>query len=74
MAGGMTADGHPDRVELIRNGNRLVARISQRTTIAELPIQSGDQLFVRERSWAARNFGALVSGTLGLLSIAIAVF
>ena len=74
MAGGMAPDGNPDRVELFRNGQRLEVRITQRTTIAELPIQSGDQLFVRERSWAARNFGALMGGGLSLLSIAIAVF
>lgn len=73
-AGGPTSDGNPDRVELYRNGQRLETQITQGTTIAELPIQSGDQLFVRERSWAARNFGALMSGGLGLLSIAIAVF
>jgi hypothetical protein len=73
-AGGTTSEGNPNRVELYRNGQRLEARITQGTTIAELPIQSGDQLFVRERSWAARNFGALMSGGLGLLSIAIAVF
>ncbi|HEY0809222.1 MAG TPA: polysaccharide biosynthesis/export family protein [Longimicrobiales bacterium] len=71
MAGGLTPDGNPDRVELQRDGQRLEARISQRTTIAELPIQSGDQLYVRERSWASRNSGVLMSGGLGLLSIAI---
>jgi polysaccharide export outer membrane protein len=73
-AGGTTSDGNPNRVELYRNGQRLEAQITQGTTIAELPIQSGDQLFVRERSWAARNVGALLSSGLGLLSIAIAVF
>ena len=74
MAGGTTSEGNPNRVELIRDGKRLIANISQRTTIAQLPIQSGDQLYVPERSWAVRNIPALVSGGLGLLSIAIAVF
>ncbi len=74
MAGGTTPDGNPNQVELIRGGERLIANVSQRTTISELPIQSGDQLYVPERSWAVRNIPALVSGGLGLLSIAIAVF
>lgn len=74
MAGGTTPDGNPNHVELIRGGERLIANVGQRTTIAELPIQSGDQLYVPERSWAVRNIPALVSGGLGLLSIAIAIF
>jgi protein involved in polysaccharide export with SLBB domain len=74
MAGGVMPDGNANRVELLRNGKRLVANINQMTTIAELPIQSGDQLYVPQQSWAIRNISALVSGGLGLLSIAIAVF
>ena len=76
MAEGTTPEGRSDRVELIRNGERLVANISQRTRIAELPIRSGDQLYVPERSWLSRNGGfvaALVSGGFSLLGLAIAL-
>jgi protein involved in polysaccharide export with SLBB domain len=76
MAEGTTPEGRSDRVELIRNGERLIANISQRTKIAELPIRSGDQLFVPERSWVSRNSGlvaALISGGFSLLGLAIAL-
>jgi protein involved in polysaccharide export with SLBB domain len=76
MAEGTTPEGRPDRVELIRDGERLIANINQRTKIAELPIRSGDQLFVPERPWMSRNTGlvaALVSGAFSLVGLAIAL-
>lgn len=76
MAEGTTPEGRTDRVELFRDGERLVANINQRTRIAELPIRSGDQLFVPERSWISRNsafVAALVSGGFSLLGLIIAI-
>jgi polysaccharide export outer membrane protein len=76
MAEGTTSEGRPDRVELQRDGEILIANITQRTRIGELPIRSGDQLFVPERSWISRNSGflaAAVSGIFGLASVLIAV-
>jgi polysaccharide export outer membrane protein len=76
MAEGTTPEGRTDRVELLRDGERLVANITQRTKIAELPIRSGDQLFVPERSWISRNsafVAALVSGGFSLLGLIIAL-
>jgi protein involved in polysaccharide export with SLBB domain len=62
LAGGTTPDGHSDKVELMRDGERLTVRLSRRTRIVESPIQSGDQLFVPERSWIRRNAGILAAG------------
>jgi protein involved in polysaccharide export with SLBB domain len=76
MAEGATDNGRADRVVLIRDGERLVTNIDQKTKIGDLPIQSGDQLFVPERSWVSRNMGlvaAAVSGLFGLVSVLIAV-
>ena len=76
MAEGSTPDGRADRVELLRDGQRLIANINQRTRIAELPIQSGDQLYVPERSWVSRNtalVATVVSGVFGLLSVFLAL-
>jgi protein involved in polysaccharide export with SLBB domain len=73
LAGGATENGKPDHVELFRDGTKLVTRISQRTRISELPLRSGDQLYVPERSWVSRN-SALVSTLLsGAISVAIAI-
>ena len=76
MAEGSTSEGVADRVELLRDGQRLVANITQKTRIADLPIQSGDQLYVPQRSWASRNMGlvaTVVSGVFGLISVMLAI-
>lgn len=66
LAGGTTPDGNPNRMELIRHGERLPVRLSLRTPITGSSIRSGDQLYVPERSWASRNPGVIV----GILSMA----
>jgi polysaccharide export outer membrane protein len=63
LAGGVAPEGNPDRGELIRGGTRLNVKLSRRTKIAETPLQSGDQLYVPQRSWISRNPG-VVAGTL----------
>lgn len=63
LAGGVAPEGNPDKGELIRGGTRLDVKLSRRTKIAETPLQSGDQLYVPQRSWMSRNPG-VVAGTL----------
>lgn len=67
LAGGATPQGEMDRIELIRNGERIDARLSIDTRIADSPLQSGDQIFVPERSWFERHSGALAAGMMSLL-------
>jgi protein involved in polysaccharide export with SLBB domain len=67
LAGGATGQGDPDRVELIRRGERIDARLSANTRIAESPIQSGDQLYIPERNWFSRHSGVLAAGMTSLL-------
>ncbi|MEJ7811813.1 MAG: polysaccharide biosynthesis/export family protein [Gemmatimonadaceae bacterium] len=59
LAGGPTPDGSPDKVELIRDGERITARLNGRTLISDSPIRSGDQLRVPQRGWFIRNIGLL---------------
>jgi len=63
LAGGVASDGDPEKGSLIRGGERLDVKLSQRTKIADTPIQSGDQLYVPQRGWISRNPG-IVAGTL----------
>jgi polysaccharide export outer membrane protein len=65
LAGGVTPEGNPNRIELLRNGVRLPVRLDRRTPITHFTIRSGDQLYVKERSWVSRNAGVVV----GLLSV-----
>ena len=73
LAGGARPDGKTDEVQLFRDGKKLVGRISQRTRIADLNIRSGDQLFVPERGWVARNSGLVAALVSGAVSVAIAL-
>jgi protein involved in polysaccharide export with SLBB domain len=66
LAGGTTENGRPDRVELFRDGEKLVTRITQRTRISELPLRSGDQLYVPERTWISRNSALIVSAMVSV--------
>lgn len=74
LAGGATPQGKPSEVQLLRGGERVTIAFDQSTRIGDLPIRSGDQLFVPERSWFVRNQG-LVSAFLGTATtIMITVF
>jgi polysaccharide biosynthesis/export protein len=59
LAGGATPHGDPRRVELIRGGTRVTARLAADAPLAGSPMRSGDQLFVPERSWLSRNTGVV---------------
>jgi polysaccharide export outer membrane protein len=75
LAGGTTPDGRQDRIQLIRGGEVLTTDISQRTRIADLPLQSGDQLYVPERSWFSRHGVAntFIAAGLSLVTLLITV-
>jgi polysaccharide export outer membrane protein len=70
LAGGVAPDGNPDRVELLRGGRR-VATFSRNALFADLPLQSGDQLQVRERAWITRNAAVVASIASGVVTLAI---
>jgi protein involved in polysaccharide export with SLBB domain len=73
LAGGPTSSGRTDRVNLIRNGRSLDAMIAPNAALAESPLQSGDQLFVPQRSWASRNTGMLYGAISAVATIVWAV-
>jgi polysaccharide export outer membrane protein len=72
MAGGTTVQGTTDRIYLMRDGE-TIQTVTDRMTIAETPLRSGDQLFVPERSWTSRNPGVVAAVISGVVSIAIAL-
>lgn len=73
MAGGITPDGRQDRIQLIRDGDVLTTDITHRTRIADLPIRSGDQLYVPERSWMSRNSAVVVSSAVTLFTLFVGI-
>lgn len=66
-AGGLTDDADANRIEIVRDG--ASSRLGRWDTIAErgAPVRSGDEVFVRRRSWITRNAVATLS------SVAVAV-
>jgi polysaccharide export outer membrane protein len=59
-AGGATPVGRTDRIELIRDGDVIEAKLRHDLPVVESPIRSGDQLYVPERGWLSRNTNAAV--------------
>jgi len=69
LAGGNLPSGKPDKVELRRDGQRIPVKLDASTVVGTLPLRSGDQLYLPERSWITRNAGivaALITGTVAV--------
>lgn len=74
LAGGPTPVGKPNEVQLLRGGERVTIDFDESTRIGDLPIRSGDQLFVPERSWFVRNQGFVATFLGTATTIMITVF
>lgn len=74
MAGGATPQGNQKEITILREGGELRTVVTGNTIIAESPIQSGDVIFVPERSWIARNPGVVAAIVGGGISLLIALF
>ena len=72
-AGGATPQGAPDRVQLIRAGITVMGDLARDTRLADLPVQSGDQIVVPERNWVSRNSGVVAAGITASVSLFIAL-
>jgi protein involved in polysaccharide export with SLBB domain len=68
LAGGATPDGNQKRLELIRNGKKQNVTVATTQEIGATEIRSGDELFVPERSWIARN-GYIVGAVIGAVAV-----
>jgi protein involved in polysaccharide export with SLBB domain len=73
MAGGVSPDGDPTKIELLRRGDRLSAKLSPQSRLIDAPLTSGDQLRVPQRSWLARNGSVVAAGITAAALITTAV-
>lgn len=73
LAGGATPDGNRRRIELLRGGARLDVRLNDHTRVSDLPLRSGDQIFVPEKSWISRNPGVVAASLSAATSLVIAL-
>ena len=74
MAGGVTTIGNPDNIQILRDGQELTTGVSQRTRIAESPMQSGDQIYVPERGMFSRNTGLYTTLFSAAITLTVALF
>ena len=75
LAGGANPDGRRNEVTLRRSGHNSTVLLNSDLAAGEIPLQSGDELYVPERNWFARNtplVTALISISAGLV-VALAI-
>jgi polysaccharide export outer membrane protein len=72
LAGGVLPSGRPDRVEIIREGQKLPGTVSGRIPISHSLIRSGDQLYVPERGWFSRNTATVLAGLSAVTALVYA--
>jgi polysaccharide export outer membrane protein len=60
-------------VLLRRNGEVVFANLRVETSITDSRIRSGDELFVPERSWLARNATAVLGSSAAFLGVVVAL-
>lgn len=73
MAGGLTSDGDPTHIRIVRDGASEVARISLDTAMSPSDLRSGDRIFVERRGWFDRNSAVVLSAGAGLLGVLVTV-
>ena len=74
LAGGVSSIGSQDKIRIMRDGAELTTGVSERTMIGDSPIQSGDQIFVPERSLFARNTAVYTTIISAVVTLTIALF
>ena len=55
LAGGVTQFGNQRKIQLLRNNQVVISALGPGTVLQRSPVQSGDQIFVPQRSWLSRN-------------------
>ena len=71
LAGGVTTAGNQKKIQLLRDGRVIVSGLGPGTPLQRSPVQSGDQVFVPQRSWVSRNGGAFLYGGISVASAVI---
>lgn len=64
LAGGVDPDGDAGHVQLLRGGTVVATQVDRSKPIARNFIQSGDQLYVPQRSWLSRNSATVAAAVI----------
>ena len=74
LAGGSTALGSPTNAYLVRDGSRVPVHLNLTDRVADLPVRSGDEIYVPERSWISRNANVVAASIAAATSIIVALY
>ncbi|HEY5218194.1 MAG TPA: polysaccharide biosynthesis/export family protein [Gemmatimonadaceae bacterium] len=74
LSGGSTPLGSPTDAYLIRDGVRVPVHINLSDRIADLPVRSGDQVYVPERSWISRNAQVVAASIAAFTTLIVALY
>ncbi|MCX5762709.1 MAG: polysaccharide biosynthesis/export family protein [Gemmatimonadetes bacterium] len=69
LASGATLEGALRRIRIVRGDSTFRADASRHKELADVPIQSGDQIYVLQRNWFERNSNFLITAILSLTGI-----
>jgi polysaccharide export outer membrane protein len=69
LAGGITPNGNPDDIRLIRGDQVIRQNLDRATLVGSAEIRSGDQIVVGQRSWASRNSTAILGSFIAASAI-----
>lgn len=75
LAGGANQDGRTNRARLDRDGTSTMIDLTSSPRADEPPLRSGDQLYVEQKNWFARNtamVATILSVSAGVLISAVA--
>jgi polysaccharide export outer membrane protein len=68
VAGGIAQDGDGKKIKLIREGQVLQEELGAATVLQATPIRSGDEIFVPQLPWLARNGSVFIWGAVSIVS------
>jgi polysaccharide biosynthesis/export protein len=68
QAGGLTPFANRDKIQLLRDGRVIVSSLGPGTMLQRTPVQSGDQVYVPQRGWLARNGHYFLTGIISVAS------
>lgn len=68
LAGGSRREGKLDAVKVLRGGEEIRSNLDSSQPVLN-HVRSGDQIFVPERSWIARNPGVIIGASISVLGL-----
>lgn len=74
QAGGIDEEGDPNRIEIVRDGERVRLGRWNDIAAAVAPVRSGDQIVVGRKGWLARNALTAISSAAVAVSVLVSAF